>query len=602
MWCWFWQVGIGLADNDLLLRYGECQLGNGCQWSAGEVGGGTVSVPITTSVPVTVIVDGAYHVINATHGSDYFQTAREFCTRMNIMSPVCAPSIGQRLGNALFCNGSTTSHGRSLFRIARTKRNEYSIEFDLIRHILVDDFGLVECTESTESGELEPYVYVFDADVFLFDDGRMAASVKSINVLDRFGTQRIGNKAALRANLRAVGGEVFLPKAWSMKDVEALGAEGVEEIISSRSGELPLWIAKHSGQEGGSGVQIIHGTRALHSFIKDWTSYAEGPQYELYEYVQPPLLIDGRRFSIGVFVLVTSIDPLIVWLYTEDYLVLVCLEAFKPVENTTSPEMHLTNGVVLSSSPRYSREANKLNRRKMKDVFGSEDEGRIWHQIENITAHVFIGFVDDFRSFVHGRSSNLDPAFDHVLQNGIHGLWRLDFLVNEGKKVFLLEVETMPSTSDKGMPIGRNRKKKMYTDAFRILGWTGEWHGKPMDHLRHSGFNERLLQFLATASDDDMVRRTTNETSHGYLGNDHLEHQLYRFDNQLAVKGGFSPFLLQSMEDTFYISKSTTLSSVKGGQRAREKELTKCTAKDRLFSSWLKSCFCQEAQLQRAQK
>ena len=134
------------------LRYGECQLGNGCQWSAGEVGGGTVSVPITTSVPVTVIVDGAYHVINATHGSDYFQTAREFCTRMNIMSPVCAPSIGQRLGNALFCNGSTTSHGRSLFRIARTKRNEYSIEFDLIRHILVDDFGLVECTESTESG------------------------------------------------------------------------------------------------------------------------------------------------------------------------------------------------------------------------------------------------------------------------------------------------------------------------------------------------------------------------------------------------------------------------------------------------------------------
>ena len=83
------------------------------------------------------------------------------------------------------------------------------------------------------------------------------------------------------------------------------------------------------GQEGGSGVQIIHGTRALHSFIKDWTSYAEGPQYELYEYVQPPLLIDGRRFSIGVFVLVTSIDPLIVWLYTEDYLVLVCLEAFK---------------------------------------------------------------------------------------------------------------------------------------------------------------------------------------------------------------------------------------------------------------------------------
>ena len=178
----------------------------------------------------------------------------------------------------------------------------------------------------------------------------------------------------------------------------------------------------------------------------------------------------------------------------------------------------------------------------------------------------------------------MDPAFDHVLQNGIHGLWRLDFLVNEGKKVFLLEVETMPSTSDKGMPIGRNRKKKMYTDAFRILGWTGEWHGKA-----HGSFAAQWIQRTLApischpASDDDMVRRTTNETSYGYLGNDHLEHQLYRFDNQLAVKGWcYSPFLLQSMEDTFYISKSTTLSSVKGGQRAREKELTKCTAKDRL--------------------
>lgn len=50
------------------------------------------------------------------------------------------------------------------------------------------------------------------------------------------------------------------------------------------------------------------------------------------EYIDNPLLIDGYKFDIGVYTIITSIDPLRVYIYNGDilfrYMILLCFGWF----------------------------------------------------------------------------------------------------------------------------------------------------------------------------------------------------------------------------------------------------------------------------------
>jgi hypothetical protein len=60
----------------------------------------------------------------------------------------------------------------------------------------------------------------------------------------------------------------------------------------------------------------------------------------LQRHVHAPLLINGRKFSLGVFVVVMSLDPLVVLVH-DDTVVLLCSHAFAvPPQDLAA---HLTN-------------------------------------------------------------------------------------------------------------------------------------------------------------------------------------------------------------------------------------------------------------------
>lgn len=62
------------------------------------------------------------------------------------------------------------------------------------------------------------------------------------------------------------------------------------------------------------------------------------------EYIQKPLLIDQKKFDLRLYVLVTSLSPLIVYINDEG-LARFCTEDYQEVtnENASNTYMHLTN-------------------------------------------------------------------------------------------------------------------------------------------------------------------------------------------------------------------------------------------------------------------
>lgn len=51
------------------------------------------------------------------------------------------------------------------------------------------------------------------------------------------------------------------------------------------------------------------------------------------EYIDNPLLVDGYKFDIGVYVIITSVDPLRVYIYKGDVLFRYCPEKYYPFDS-----------------------------------------------------------------------------------------------------------------------------------------------------------------------------------------------------------------------------------------------------------------------------
>lgn len=71
-------------------------------------------------------------------------------------------------------------------------------------------------------------------------------------------------------------------------------------------------------------------------------------------YVDPPMLIDGMKFDLRLYVFVLSVDPLKIYLY-DDGLARLCTTEYQPptAKNLHKTKMHLTNFSLNKKSKKF---------------------------------------------------------------------------------------------------------------------------------------------------------------------------------------------------------------------------------------------------------
>lgn len=136
------------------------------------------------------------------------------------------------------------------------------------------------------------------------------------------------------------------------------------------------------------------------------------------EYVDNPLLVDGHKFDIGVYVIITSIDPLRIYIYKGDILFRYCPVKYYPfdpknVDKYIVGDDYLPTWDIPSLTPFY----NGLGF-GMKDSFDAymrskkRDPSVIWPQVEEAIREAVLSkekFLADVVSFtLNWNKNNID--------------------------------------------------------------------------------------------------------------------------------------------------------------------------------------------------
>ncbi|KAJ1484556.1 tubulin-tyrosine ligase family-domain-containing protein, partial [Baffinella frigidus] len=108
------------------------------------------------------------------------------------------------------------------------------------------------------------------------------------------------------------------------KDLEARAREAVRRVraLSSQAslnGASNAWIVKPAGKSRGRGIQVLTSLSQILAFTTDPAAHSTD-RWIVQKYVEDPLLVDGHKFDIRQWVLVSDWNPVTVWLYQECYL------------------------------------------------------------------------------------------------------------------------------------------------------------------------------------------------------------------------------------------------------------------------------------------
>lgn len=244
---------------------------------------------------------------------------------------------------------------------------------------------------------------------------------------------------------------------------------------SDNSSEL-LWIRKGAGHRGIS-VETLEGVLAAPS------SASDGSDVLVQEYMSNPLLIDGKKFDIGVYAVLTSVEPLRIYVYESEALLRFCAQPYLEPASGRFNATKLDSFVVgddytpiwlMPSLLRHYIGAN-LSMKQSLNVYlrslGRSADG-IWNQIEETIKHVY-------KSKEHhlARMSRLFQEANNYNGSSVSGslgqffeMVRFDFILDDRLQVYLMEANMSPNLSSRHFPPNRLLYEQVLSSYFSLVG------------------------------------------------------------------------------------------------------------------------------------
>lgn len=124
-------------------------------------------------------------------------------------------------------------------------------------------------------------------------------------------------------------------------------------------------------------------------------------RYFAQEFIEDPLLIDGHKFDFGIYVVVTSVNPLRVYYYTKNTLLRFCKYPYDP-ENFDNIDSYVISDVCLFSwdFPEIAKYYNQTyNYKDAMEVYLTNqgyDVSRVWWQVEDCIRTILLSKENHF--------------------------------------------------------------------------------------------------------------------------------------------------------------------------------------------------------------
>ncbi|CAF1350883.1 unnamed protein product [Adineta ricciae] len=226
------------------------------------------------------------------------------------------------------------------------------------------------------------------------------------------------------------------------------------------------YILKPNNGAMGHGIQVCCDYERIQSM----------DNYIVQEYIQNPYLIEGYKFDLRIYALVTSCDPLRLFIFNNG-LVRMSTEKYEAAnrKNASHLYMHLTNYSVNKYNVDYEISKSSTNaentgsKRSLKYLFDylrtqKEDANKLWKDIQNVVIKtVFLAQPHLFNAYRMCR-----PGASPSSESVCFELLGFDILIDQELKPWVLEVNRCPSFGTNEQ-IDFDIKMKLLLDTFELL-------------------------------------------------------------------------------------------------------------------------------------
>uniref|UniRef100_A0A0P6J561 Tubulin polyglutamylase TTLL7 n=1 Tax=Heterocephalus glaber TaxID=10181 RepID=A0A0P6J561_HETGA len=355
----------------------------------------------------------------------------------------------------------------------------------------------------------------------------------------------------------------FVPRTWIFPSEYTQFQNYVKELKKKR--KQKTFIVKPANGAMGHGISLIRNGDKLPS----------QDHLIVQEYIEKPFLMEGYKFDLRIYILVTSCDPLKIFLY-HDGLVRMGTEKYIPPNesNLTQLYMHLTNYSVNKHNERFERDEteDKGSKRSIKwfTEFLQEnqhDVAKFWSDISDLVVKTLIvaepHVLHAYRMCRPGQPPGSESVCFEVLG--------FDILLDRKLKPWLLEINRAPSfgtdqkidydvkrgvllnalkllnirTSDKRRNLAKQKaeaQRRLYgqNSIKRLLPGSSDWEQQRHQlERRKEELKERLAQVRKQISQEEHENRHMGNYRRIYPPEDKT--LLEKYENLLAV--AFQTFL-----------------------------------------------------------
>ncbi len=264
------------------------------------------------------------------------------------------------------------------------------------------------------------------------------------------------NISSLRRHVGARAGREFsfLPETYILP--------GEIDTFRRRAAVNPdqLWILKPSNASCGKGIRVITSKSKIN----------RERDYVVCKYIMHPLLIDGRKFDMRIYVLITSFDPLRVYVFNDGLVRFATMKYSLKPSNTSKRYMHLTNYSVNKHSKHFVRNTDagesgigsKWSVRALREYLAKTgiDDVKVWDNIEGLIVKTLQAIEPKISANMRTYGLSRSNCFE---------VMGFDVLLDENLKPWLLEVNCSPSLSSSS-PLDKYIKTQLMTDALHCVG------------------------------------------------------------------------------------------------------------------------------------